>query len=375
MEKIGNGGFGNVFEKEGEAIKYLNHMVRPREGIEHRFYREYEITKSLSHVDGVINVFEYGEDSTGLYYTMELCDENLNDLIEKSNAVPISEDKKVEYVLSIITTMKEVHNLDILHRDLCPNNILIKEGSIVISDFGLGKNLGEEYSRNTVNTTSFGHYGYTAPEQFNSLKEATKQSDVYSIGKIINYIMTGDYNNVNHKFSIVSSAATAQNEKIRYADADELLSAIESILEKLESTEFDSKCLESIRNNNYNNDIKVYFMKMDAIETYNNFRIPNYRSVLLTFMEHEPTHTKELIEKLKASMYNCQSFESYDNYSYIMYTLLNEERSKHDIDTLFLAGEILKYIAEDINRFNAQHKIKILLEKEHVHPKIKEMLA
>ncbi|EGO9937666.1 hypothetical protein IDD99_002708, partial [Enterococcus faecium] len=145
--------------------------------------------------------------------------------------------------------------------------------------------------------------------------------------------------------------------------------------EKLESTEFDSKCLESIRNNNYNNDIKVYFMKMDAIETYNNFRIPNYRSVLLTFMEHEPTHTKELIEKLKASMYNCQSFESYDNYSYIMYTLLNEERSKHDIDTLFLAGEILKYIAEDINRFNAQHKIKILLEKEHVHPKIKEMLA
>lgn len=64
-----------------------------------------------------------------------------------------------------------------------------------------------------------------------------------------------------------------------------------------------------------------------------------------------------------------------DNYSYIMYSLLSEEESKHDIDTLFLAGEILKYIAVDVHRFNAQDKIKKLLEKEHVHPKIKEMLV
>lgn len=374
MEKIGSGGFGNVFKKEGQAIKYLSHMVRPREGIEHRFSREYEITKSLSHVAGVINVFEYGEDRTGLYYTMELCDKNLYDLIENKHE-SISEDKKDEYVLSIVTTMKEVYDLEILHRDLCPNNILIKEESIVISDFGLGKNLSEDYSRNTINTTSFGHYGYTAPEQFNSLKEATKQADVYSIGKIINYIMTGNYNNVNHKFSIVSTAATAQNERVRYVDANELLTAIESILERLENTEFDSKCLEDIKNNNYNDDIKVYFMKMGAIDTYNNFRIPNYRNILLKFMEHEPTHAKELIEKLQISMSNCRSFEAYDNYSYIMYSLLSEEESKHDIDTLFLAGEILKYIAVDVHRFNAQDKIKKLLEKEHVHPKIKEMLV
>lgn len=187
--------------------------------------------------------------------------------------------------------------------------------------------------------------------------------------------MTGNYNNVNHKFSIVSLAATAQNEKIRYADADELLSAIESILEKIESTEFDNKCLENIKHNHYNDDMKVYLMKMGAIETYNNFRIPNYRNVLLTFMEREPTCAKELIEKLKASMSNCQSFQAYDNYSYIMFTLLNDERSIYDIDTLFLAGEILKYIAKGVNRFNAQDKIKILLEKEHVHPKIKEILG
>lgn len=187
--------------------------------------------------------------------------------------------------------------------------------------------------------------------------------------------MTGDHNNVNHKFSIVSLAATAQNEKIRYADADALLSAIESILEKIESTEFDSKCLENIKHNHYNDDMKVYLMKMGAIETYNNFRIPNYRNVLLTFMERESTCAKELIEKLEASMSNCQSFQAYDNYSYIMFTLLNDERSIYDIDTLFLAGEILKYIAKGVNRFNAQDKIKILLKKEHVHPKIKEILG
>lgn len=373
MDKIGSGGFGNVFKKDGKAIKYLSHMVRPREGIEHRFYREYEITKSLSHVPGVINVFEYGEDSTGLYYTMELCDKNLKDLIE-NNYTSLSKEKKDEYNLSIVTTMKEVHDLDILHRDLCPNNILIKEESIVISDFGLGKNLSEDYSRKTINTTSFGHYGYTAPEQLNSLKEATKQSDVYSLGKIINYIMTGDYDNDNHKFSIISKAATAQSEKVRYVDANELLSAIESILQKLKNTEFESKCLKDIENNIYNDDIKVYFLNMGAIETYNNFSIPNYRNILLTFLKREPTHAKELLEKLQTSMSNCRSFEAYDNYSYIMYTLLMEEESEHNIDTLFLAGEILKYIAVDVRRFNAQDKIRTLLDKEHVHPKIKEML-
>ena len=91
-------------------------------------------------------------------------------------------------------------------------------------------------------------------------------------------------------------------------------------------------------------------------------------------MKREPTHAKELLEKLQTSMSNCRSFEAYDNYSYIMYTLLMEEESEHNIDTLFLAGEILKYIAVDVRRFNAQDKIRTLLDKEHVHPKIKEML-
>lgn len=86
--------------------------------------------------------------------------------------------------------MSLVHQRDVLHRDLSPTNVFFVNGIIKIADFGLGKNLNTLTSHQTMDTSSFGQLFYCAPEQLTLLKDADKRSDVYSLGRIINFVMT-----------------------------------------------------------------------------------------------------------------------------------------------------------------------------------------
>lgn len=94
---------------------------------------------------------------------------------------------KINCIRQILHVMTEVHNQDIIHRDLSDNNIFIISGVLKIADFGLGKDLNVFTSHQTVHTNAMGQYFYCAPEQFMMLKDADKRSDVYSLGRVINF--------------------------------------------------------------------------------------------------------------------------------------------------------------------------------------------
>ncbi|WP_153051610.1 protein kinase domain-containing protein, partial [Streptococcus suis] len=96
-----------------------------------------------------------------------------------------------------------------LHRDLSPTNIFKVKGVIKIADFGLGKNLNTLTSHQTMDTASFGQLFYCAPEQLTLLKDADKRSDVYSLGRIINFIMTETPTDYNHYLRSVCEKATS----------------------------------------------------------------------------------------------------------------------------------------------------------------------
>jgi hypothetical protein len=126
-----------------------------------------------------------------------------------------------------------VHQQGIYHRDLKPANILrSSENTWAISDFGLAV----ELERQTTVLTStmragLGSWCYTAPEQWKAARTADHRSDIYSIGKIIQEIVTGELPITSEMPSgvlrPVVEKATAARPEDRYQSVDELLDAVE----------------------------------------------------------------------------------------------------------------------------------------------------
>lgn len=168
-------------------------------GVRSRFKREYTITKSLQGTFGIIQVYSFDEGNCS--YTMEPAETTLEHFVLKNQ---LNEQTKLNCIRQILYIMSEVHKKDIIHRDISANNIFVISGMLKVADFGLGKDLQVFTSHQTLHTNAMGQYYYCAPEQFMMLKDADKRSDVYSLGRVINFIMTGDARNSHHIYRSVA---------------------------------------------------------------------------------------------------------------------------------------------------------------------------
>ena len=223
MDQIGEGGFAIVYHNKLTNLvhkKLKDELMRDKAMVS-RFKREYEITMQLQDLENIIKVYDYN--SITNEYIMEFGEENLYEYINKSN---ITQEDKKEIVLIILRTMSEVHKRQIIHRDLSPTNMLFVNGKLKIADFGLGKNLEMFHSHKTIYTNMFGQYQYCDPEQYMSLKEGDMQSDVYSLGRIINFIFTGSPLDSNHYFKYICEKAVSADRIYRFSNASEMLCSI-----------------------------------------------------------------------------------------------------------------------------------------------------
>lgn len=88
----------------------------------------------------------------------------------------------VDYVRQICNGLKEVHNKNIVHRDLQPKNIIVdRHNHITIIDFDIARIRKEEADSDTE---FLGTVGYASPEQF-GFAQTDKRSDIYSLGVLI----------------------------------------------------------------------------------------------------------------------------------------------------------------------------------------------
>lgn len=104
-------------------------------------------------------------------YTMEETESTLEKYI---NDYEHNENTKLNVIRQILHIMKIVHERNIINRDISPNNVLLFNGQLKLSDFELGKDLDMFHSHRTMRTHSMGQYYYCAPEQFMKLKEGDK---------------------------------------------------------------------------------------------------------------------------------------------------------------------------------------------------------
>jgi serine/threonine-protein kinase len=177
------------------AVKILRNEVQMEsENAVPRFEREARATAELMHPN-TVRVFDYGATVDGLfYYVMELLEgENLSDLVERAGPLPPA--RAVHIIDQAARALNEAHSKGIVHRDVKPENLFLvslegEEDFVKVLDFGIAKIADEVGAPITRTGWLLGTPLYMSPEAVSG-KPADARSDVYALGAVLYYMLTG----------------------------------------------------------------------------------------------------------------------------------------------------------------------------------------
>jgi ActR/RegA family two-component response regulator/predicted Ser/Thr protein kinase len=151
-----------------------------------QFAREFETVGVLRH-PAIVDIYDYGVHEGREFIAMEYFP--CGDLKARLQN-PVSEQEALDYLGRIAEGLAAVHGQGILHRDLKPPNIMLREdGEVVLIDFGLARNLGHGTQSTRAGVLRGSPY-YMSPEQAQGL-ELDPRSDLYSLGVLFFEMLTG----------------------------------------------------------------------------------------------------------------------------------------------------------------------------------------
>jgi serine/threonine-protein kinase len=199
---LGHGGMGEVWRAEHRmlardaAIK----LVRGREGgiprdLVARFEREAKATAGLRSPH-TVQLYDFGRSDDGaFYYVMELLDGyTLDRLVERHGALPPG--RVVSVLRQACRSLAEAHGAGLVHRDIKPGNIFLcryggEADFVKVVDFGLVKDVSSGGGPNLTQTGLIaGTPAYMPPEMALG-KEVDGRSDLYALGCVGYYLLTG----------------------------------------------------------------------------------------------------------------------------------------------------------------------------------------
>jgi len=202
---LGVGGMGAVvaardrWDGESVAIKALLIEQAAQGDVVARFARECRATARLRS-EHVARVFGTGTLPTGVpYMVMELLvGQDLKSLVKAVGPLPFKE--AAAYACQACVALTEAHALGIVHRDLKPANLFLaaRDGGvpmIKVLDFGIARfsspNLAGDALEMTQPRAVLGSRAYMAPEQMRSPHDVDARADVWGLGAILYYLVTG----------------------------------------------------------------------------------------------------------------------------------------------------------------------------------------
>ncbi len=191
LRQIGEGGMGKVYEaydkvlKRKVAIKRVRPELVRSAYVREQFLAEARMVALLRH-PCIVEIYTVIESESSLYLVFEYVDgQTLETRLDIDGRIPFSEAKKIfEFVCR---GLHYAHSQDIIHCDLKPGNIMIKEdGTAKVMDFGVAK---KSIDGDTGARTVAGTPAYMAPEQQKGFMR--KQSDVYSLALCLYEALVG----------------------------------------------------------------------------------------------------------------------------------------------------------------------------------------
>ena len=194
LQKIGEGGMATVYRGRHStldrdvAIKVLHPHLSSSPRNRKRFAREARAIEHLRH-DNILEIFDYsGTDSSDCYIITEFVPgETLTELVSRTGPLPSEVTTLVGIYLA--EALDYAHASGILHRDLKPDNVMIRpDGTVKLMDFGIARFLDE--SQVTMTGALVGSPAFMSPEQAKE-GELDQRSDLFSLGTLLFFLVSG----------------------------------------------------------------------------------------------------------------------------------------------------------------------------------------
>ncbi len=172
------------------AIKVLHPHLGDTPDFAQRFEREVRASQSLDH-PGIAQVLAHGDKDGQPYLVMECVPgpSLKRTMQERDEPLPVKD--AVHLVATVAETLAYAHSQGVVHRDVKPSNILLRDGCLdqpVLSDFGVAKLV--EATLDTASGKTLGTPAYMSPEQGQG-RPADARSDVYALGAVLFELLTG----------------------------------------------------------------------------------------------------------------------------------------------------------------------------------------
>jgi serine/threonine protein kinase len=210
LDRIGRGATGEVYTAHNltndriEAIKIMRASVlQASRGARRRFQKEADALKELRH-PGLPRLHHFGWKSGMPYIAMEYVpgrtlDRVLDEKRHVSGCVTVRE--ATEWVYSVAEVLAFAHERGYVHRDIKPSNVAIAPaGELKLLDLGLARLFrfalesvedGDSPTPVTTSGAILGTPAYMPPEQWRDASKATVASDIYSLGCLYHFVLTG----------------------------------------------------------------------------------------------------------------------------------------------------------------------------------------
>ncbi|HET9601097.1 MAG TPA: serine/threonine-protein kinase, partial [Acidimicrobiales bacterium] len=195
---LGAGGFCNVYLAEDlrpalrrkVALKVLNPTLSADDKNRERFQRESLLAVELDEHPNIVGVFDAGEQDGQLFIAQRYVDgRDLGKVIEEDG--PLTPTRAVEVLFQIAGALDAAHEAGLVHRDVKPRNILIRDRDqrCFLADFGLTKRTASSDSL-TGAGEFLGTFAYAAPEQLGG-QAVDGRADIYALGCVLFESLTG----------------------------------------------------------------------------------------------------------------------------------------------------------------------------------------